>query len=112
MAKDNDSNGSSGAGSDTGDNGKVGYKVMALVATFVGAMVARKSLTLAWKATTGKEPPANPEHPAVTWAEALSWAVISGAVVGVARLVAQKKVAATWHRSTGTLPPGLEDTAA
>jgi hypothetical protein len=106
MAKDKNE-GTSDAG-----EGKLGYKVMAMLATLVGATVARKTLTFAWKATTGKEPPANPEHPAVTWAEALSWAVVSGAVVGVARLVAQKKVAATWHRSTGALPPGLEESAA
>jgi hypothetical protein len=48
----------------------------------------------------------------VTWAEAATWAIVSGAVVGLARMVAQKKVAATWHRSTGQLPPGMEETAA
>ena len=92
--------------------GKLGYKVMAMLATLVGAFLARKTLAFAWRTATGKEPPANPEHPEVTWAEAATWAVVSGAVVGLARLIAQKKVAATWHRSTGHLPPGLEETAA
>ena len=98
--------------SDGGKTGKTGYKFMALIASMLGAIVARKLLTVAWKLASGKEPPANPEHPAVTWPEAVSWAVASGAVVGVARLAAQKKVAASWHRSTGSLPPGLEETAA
>jgi hypothetical protein len=97
---------------DADGTGKTGYKLMALVASAAGAFVARKSLTFAWKAATGKEPPANPEHPAVTWAEAATWAVVSGALVGLARLIAQKKVASTWHRSTGSLPPDLEETAA
>jgi len=98
---------------DQGDEtGKTGYKMMALLASMLGAVVARKLLTFIWKAASGKEPPANPEHPAVTWPEAVSWAVASGAVVGLARLAAQKKVAASWHRSTGSLPPGLEKTAA
>jgi hypothetical protein len=92
--------------------GRTGYKLMALFASFLGAMVARKTLAFGWKAVSGKPPPANPEHPAVTWPEAVSWAVVSGAAVGLARLAAQKKVAASWHRSTGALPPGLEDTAA
>jgi hypothetical protein len=92
--------------------GKGGYKVLALLASLLGAMVARKTLAFAWKSVSGKPPPANPEHPAVTWPEAASWAVVSGAVVGLARLAAQKKVAASWHRSTGSLPPGLEETAA
>jgi hypothetical protein len=95
-----------------GDAGGTAYKLMALLASLVGAMLARKTLTLAWKTATGKAPPANPEHPAVTWPEAVSWAVVSGAAVGVARLVAQKKVASSWHKSTGTLPPGLDETTA
>jgi hypothetical protein len=95
-----------------GDNGKVGYKVMATFASLFGAYAARKALHLMWKATTGKQPPANPEHPEVTWAEAIGWAVVSGAVIGVARMAAQRKVAASWHKSTGQLPPGLESTAA
>lgn len=92
--------------------GKHGYKPMALVASFLGALVARKLLTFTWKAISGKAPPANPEHPAVTWTEAVSWAVVSGATVGLARLAAQKKVAASWHRSTGALPPHLDDAPA
>ncbi|MDQ1746698.1 MAG: hypothetical protein QOD07_961 [Frankiaceae bacterium] len=87
------------------DTGKTGYKAMAAVAALLGALVARKSLRLAWKLATGKEPPANPEHPTVTWPEAVAWAAVSGAVVGLARLAAQKKVAASWHRSTGETPP-------
>jgi hypothetical protein len=97
---------------DQGDSGKFGYKAIATVAALIGALVARKSLALGWKIATGKEPPANPEHPAVAWPEAISWAVVSGAVVGLARLAAQKKVAASWHKSTRALPPDLEKTAA
>jgi hypothetical protein len=94
------------------DSGGTGYKVLALIASVVGAMLARKSLTLAWKAATGKEPPANPEHPEVTWGEAAAWAVVSGAVVGLARMIAQKRVASSWHRATGTLPRDVQKTAA
>jgi hypothetical protein len=94
------------------DGGKVGYKVMATGAALVGAALARKILTIGWKAATGKEPPANPEHPDVTWGEAASWAVASGVVVALVKLVAARQVAATWHRASGELPPGLEETAA
>ena len=97
---------------DDSQNGKTGYKFLALAASLLGALVARKALTMGWKAVRGKEPPANPEHPEVTWPEAASWAIVSGAVVGLARMLAQKRVATTWHRSTGSLPPGLEETAA
>lgn len=97
---------------DSGGDGKLGYKVMAAVATLLGGIVAKKVLAVVWKGLTGKEPPPNPEHPEVTWAEAASWAIVSGAVAGIARLIAQKKVASTWHKSTGSLPPGLEEQAA
>ena len=100
------------ADKDTGGEGGLGYKVLAMLATLVGALIARKTLAFAWRTATGNAPPANPEHPDVTWAEAATWAIVSGAVVGLARMVAQKKVAATWHRSTGALPPGMEETAA
>ncbi len=98
--------------SDDEQSGKSAYKLLALAASLVGALVARKSMAFAWKSMTGKEPPANPEHPDVTWAEAATWAVVSGAVVGLARVVAQKRVASSWHRSTGALPPGMEQSAA
>jgi hypothetical protein len=98
---------------DTGnDEGKFGYTILAMVAALLGAAIARKILTLGWKTATGKEPPANPEDPNVTWGEAASWAVASGVVVGLVKLVAVRQVAATWHRASGELPPGLEETSA
>ena len=86
------------------ESGKTGYKLMAMVASLFGAIVARRVLRTTWKLASGKEPPANPEHPTVTWPEAISWAVLSGAVVGVARLIAQKKVADSFHRTTNDTP--------
>jgi hypothetical protein len=93
-----------GMTSDEEAPGKTGYKLMAMVASLLGAVVARKLLTAGWKLASGKEPPANPEHPTVTWPEAVTWAVVSGAVVGLARLAAQKKVAATWKRANDDTP--------
>jgi hypothetical protein len=97
---------------DDDQSGKLGYKLLATLSSLLGALIARKLLTFVWEKSTGKAPPANPEHPSVTWPEAVTWAVMSGAVVGVARLIAQRKVAATWHRSTGSLPPDMAETAA
>ena len=92
-------------GSDHDDDaGGTGYKIMAAIASLFGALVARKLLTAVWKAASGKEPPENPAHPTVTWPEAMSWAIASGAVVGVARLVAQKKVADSFHRASHDTP--------
>lgn len=88
---------------------KPGYRVLTVIAAAAGTFAARKLLAAVWKVASGKEPPANPEHPEVTWPEAVSWAVVSGAVMGLARLTARKKVAQSWQRSTGALPPGLTE---
>lgn len=88
---------------------KPGYRLLTVIAAAAGTFAARKTLRLVWKAASGKEPPAKPEHPEVTWTEAVSWAVVSGAVMGAARLAAQKKVAQSWQRSTGVLPPGVRE---
>lgn len=86
------------------ETGKTGYKIVAAIASLLGALVARRALTTAWKLASGKEPPENPAHPTVTWPEAVSWAVASGAVIGLARLIAQKKVADSFHRSAHDTP--------
>jgi len=93
---------------DEDDAGKMAYKVLVMFGAMTGAFIARKSLQVAWKTATGKEPPANPEHPSVTWAEAAVWAIVSGAVMGLARMLAQKKVASSWHKATGVLPEETE----
>jgi uncharacterized protein DUF4235 len=90
--------------SDDKDAGGTGYKMMAAIASLFGALVARKLLTAVWKMASGKEPPENPAHPTVTWPEAVSWAIASGAAVGVARLIAQKKVADSFHRAGHDTP--------
>jgi hypothetical protein len=87
--------------------GKLGYKVLAGVGAAVGGTVARKALDTGWRTATGKEPPTNPEHPDVKWAEAVTWAVASAAIVALVRLLAQRRIAATWRRASGELPPGL-----
>ena len=89
---------------DDDETGSTGYKLLAMVASLLGAFLARKVLTTTWKLASGKEPPENPAHPTVTWPEAVSWAVASGAAVGLARLIAQKKVADSFHRAAADTP--------
>lgn len=89
---------------DDDEAGKTGYKFLAMIASLLGALVARKLLTTAWKLASGKEPPENPAHPTVTWPEAVSWAIASGATVGLARLIAQKKVADSFHKAGSDTP--------
>ena len=88
--------------------GALAWKVLGTGAAIGAAAVARKLVTSGWTATTGKEPPANPEDPDVSWPEAVGWAVVSGALIGVARLLATRKAAAYYTKSAGHRPKGLQ----
>ncbi len=88
--------------------GALGWKGLGTGAAIAAAVVARKVVTSGWTAATGKEPPANPEDPEVSWPEAVGWAVASGAGVGVARLLATRKAAAYYAKSAGHPPKGLQ----
>ncbi|MGZ4601084.1 MAG: DUF4235 domain-containing protein [Oryzihumus sp.] len=89
--------------------GAVAWKVLGTGAAVGAGIVAKKLVTAAWKTATGKEPPANPEDPEVSWPEAVGWAVASGAVVGVARLLATRKAARYYTESAGHRPKGLNE---
>jgi len=88
--------------------GALAWKVLATSAAIGAAAVARQVVTRGWTAATGKEPPANPEDPEVSWPEAVGWAVGSGALIGLARLLATRKAAAYYAKSAGHLPKRLQ----
>ena len=93
-------------------NSNVGWRIVGTGSAILAGMLTRKLLTKTWTSVTGNEPPVNPEHPEVTWVEALSWAVLSGVAVALARLVATRAAADRWVKTTGSLPPGLEEMSA
>jgi hypothetical protein len=90
----------------SGDSSKV-WSALSLVAVLGAAAVAKKALNTGWKAATGKTPPANPADPDVEAKEAVAWAVVSGALIGLARMAAARRAAGYYAKSTGHLPPGL-----
>ena len=75
------------------------------------AAVAKKALDTTWRATTGKNPPANPADPEVDLWEAVAWAAVSGTAIALARMLAARKAADYYARSTGHLPPQLQKDA-
>lgn len=83
------------------------WSIFSLVSALGSAAVARKALDTGWRAATGKKPPANPADPDVKIGEAVSWAVITGALVALARMLATRRAANYYARSTGELPPQL-----
>jgi hypothetical protein len=94
-----------------GRSERLGWKVIGLGAAIPAGILARKVVTAAWTRSTGTPPPTNPEAPDVTWAQALAWAMATGAAVGVARMLTARRLAAWWRRSTGHLPPGMREVA-
>ena len=91
--------------------GSLAWKVLGTGAAVLSAGVAERGITALWRAATGTEPPDNPENPDTHWAEAIGWAVLSGAVIGLARLVATRKAAEYYRNSSGSLPKALVDKA-
>lgn len=86
---------------------EMGWKLYGGLAAVGATIIARKVVQKAWKVGTGNEPPANPEDPDVGFVEALGFAVLSGSIVGIARMLAGRKAAERWRKSTGELPPGV-----
>ena len=81
---DSDESGSNGGGDGAS-------KIVAVVAAFAAAFIARKALTFGWTKVTGKEPPSE-QDPDVGWAEALGWAVVIGVGIQAARMLATRTV--------------------
>lgn len=84
------------------------WSAFSLVAALGAAAVAKKGLNSTWRATTGKNPPANPADPDVDLWEAVAWAAVSGTFVQLARMLATRKAANYYTRSTGHLPKPLQ----
>ena len=74
-------------------------KALSTVAALGAAFVARKVITVAWTKVTGKEPPTDPEDPAVGMAEALGWAIATGVVVAAVRVLAVRAATSRMRRS-------------
>ena len=83
------------------------WKVLSAVSAVAAAAAADRTLTLLWRGATGDRPPTIPEDPETNWTEAVAWAALSGAVMGVARMIATREAAQYYVKSTGSLPKAL-----
>ena len=85
------------------------WKVLALGSGVLGAKLARSVVNTGWTKTKGSEPPRNAASPDVQWGEALLFAAVSGAVVGIARSVLQREAARAYRTATGDLPEPVKE---
>lgn len=85
------------------------WKMLAGLAAVAAAATARNVLMKGWESRRGTAPPANPADPNTDWGEAVTWAVLTGAIIGLARLVAARGAAEGWRKAVGSYPPGLQE---
>jgi hypothetical protein len=83
------------------------WKILSTGSAVLAAAFAEKGLKAVWRTAMGTEPPTIPEDPDTDWTEAVTWALLSGAVIGLARLAATRRAAAYYRTSTGKLPKAL-----
>jgi hypothetical protein len=77
----------------------------------IGAVVLTKPLIeRGWRLAFRTDPPGNPAHQDVSWRDAILWALVTGAIVGVIRLVAQRLAAGAWKKAWGSYPKELAAT--
>ena len=83
------------------------WKVLAAAATVIATMAADTALNVLWRGATGDKPPIVPEDPETSTAEALGWAALSGAVIGMTRMYLTRRAASYYVSSTGQMPKAL-----
>jgi lysylphosphatidylglycerol synthetase-like protein (DUF2156 family) len=84
-------------------------KVISALAAMIATFLARKAVTLAWTKAMGKEPPEHPEDPDVGLAEALTWSMLTGVIVGAAKLLATRAAARRTHGNPDSEPVTATD---
>ena len=87
---------------------RLGWMALSALSAALAGMVARKAVTVTWRAVTGNEMPAEDDDREIGAAEAAAWAAGVGAAVGVARVLSRRTAAATWEKAMGESPPGDE----
>ncbi|WP_256842692.1 DUF4235 domain-containing protein [Ornithinimicrobium cryptoxanthini] len=79
-------------------------RILTAGAAVTASFIARKATDGTWKFVTGSDSPENPEDPDIDIKEAIAFAVLSGALVGLARLLANRQtskvVAKGSHKSS------------
>lgn len=83
------------------------WKILGTGGAVVAAFGTRKLMETTWKGVMGSEPPTSPESPDTDWLEAVAWAALSGALLGLARMLATRQAAKTFQKFTGDLPKPL-----
>lgn len=77
------------------------WKVAGIGAAALATMVANQVANGTWKFTRGDNPPSDVNDPEIDAKEAIAFALLSGAIVGTARLAANRGVAKARMKAVG-----------
>ena len=88
------------------------YKLLGPALAIPTGIVVKKAADTAWLKVRGYPPPKNPAGRGVTIGDAVAWAAVSGALVGVGRMFAARGAAKVYESLTGDVPPGVNDESA
>ncbi len=66
-------------------------KLVTTGAAIFAGILAKKTTDSTWKFVTGSDSPENPDDPDIDLKEAIAFAVLSGIIVGLARLAANRQ---------------------
>lgn len=86
-------------------------KLVTTGAAILAGVVANRTTNSTWKFVTGSDSPQNPEDPDIDLKEAIAFAVLSGVIVGLARLVANRQATRLIARGTNKSPESVADAA-
>ena len=75
------------------------------------SFIARKATDGTWQFVTGKDSPQNPEDPDIDIKEAIAFALLSGALIGLARMLANRETTKLMAKSTGKSSAEVGDDA-
>lgn len=81
--------------------GNIVAKLATTGAAVAASFIAKKATDGTWKFVTGKEVPSNPDDPDVDLREAILFAVLSGALIALARTVANRQTTRVLGRAQG-----------
>ncbi len=91
--------------------GNLVAKILTAGAAVVAGIVARKTTDGTWKFVTGSDSPENPDDPDIDIKEAIAFAVLSGALVGLARMLANRQTTRLVARGAKKSPEQVADKA-
>ncbi len=75
------------------------WTAVALIAAIGAAAASRHLLEAGWRTTTGTEPPSSLNREDPTLVQSLTWGIVTGAIVGVARVLSRRGTSALRQRS-------------